>query len=110
MSKKITFKNPKAAKVSAEGRVNTRQGYQRFTLDLPASLHTKLKIASAKSGQTMSAIVQDLLEKSLKESRWYYFFKKPFQCHWRDVITESRGLFKKLTLKNQPTARNPPDI
>ena len=109
MSKKITFKNPKAAKVSAEGRVNTRQGCKRFTLDLPDSLHTKLKTASAKSGQTMSAIVQDLLEKSL-ESRWYYFFKKPFQCHWRDVITESRGLFKKLTRKNQPTARKTPDI
>lgn len=65
MSKKVTIKNPKAQKIDADDWVNTREGYKRFTIDLPISLHARLKIVSAKTGNSMGKIMRDLLEKNL---------------------------------------------
>lgn len=70
MSKKVTIKNPKVQKIdeiNVDDWVNTREGYKRFTLDLPISLHARLKIVSAKKGNSMGEIVKDLLEKNLSK-------------------------------------------
>lgn len=39
---------------------------KRLTIDLPASLHKKLKLATIQSGETMRDHVVKLIEKSLK--------------------------------------------
>ena len=67
MSKKVTIKNPKKSSIDANTWVDTREGNKRLTIDLPISLHTKLKIFSAKSGHTMGDLIKDLLEKFLNE-------------------------------------------
>ena len=67
MSKKVTIKNPKVQKIDVDDWVNTREGYKRFTMDLPISLHARLKILSAKTGNAMGEIVKDLLEKNLSK-------------------------------------------
>jgi hypothetical protein len=67
MSKKITIKNPKVKKIDVDDWVNTREGCKRFTMDLPISLHARLKIVSAKTGNSMGDIVKNLLEKNLSK-------------------------------------------
>lgn len=42
------------------------EALKRLTIDLPASLHKKLKLATIQSGETMRDHVVKLIEKSLK--------------------------------------------
>ena len=68
MTKKISIKNPKDKPEMADSWVDTRETRKRLTIDIPAPLHTRLKIASAKRGETMAEIICGILEKELKES------------------------------------------
>ena len=63
--KKVSIKNPKKKSKTAEKWVESRGGVKRLTIDFPAELHTRLKIHSAKTGQTMGEIVRDCLEEKL---------------------------------------------
>lgn len=47
---------------------NAPEGYKRLTINLPAEMHTKLKIAAAKRECTVTEIIETLLNKELKES------------------------------------------
>ncbi len=67
MSKKVNIKHPKASSIGADAWVNTREGNKRLTIDLPVSLHTKLKITSAKMGKPMGDIIRELLEKNIND-------------------------------------------
>ena len=67
MAKKITIKNPKSRAESAEGWISNREGMKRLTIDIPASLHSQLKIASVKRGQTMGDLVRGCLAEYLTE-------------------------------------------
>jgi len=40
---------------------------KRFSIDLPLSLHKRLKMASVREDKTMGDIIKELLEKNLKE-------------------------------------------
>lgn len=66
-AKKVSIKNPRKLPESADSWVETREGKKRLTIDVPISLHTKLKIAAAKSGQTMAEIICNTLEEKLKD-------------------------------------------
>lgn len=60
MTKKVSIKNPrKIQSESPEEWVSNREGTKRLTFDVSASFHEKLKIASAKLGQSMGSIVID---------------------------------------------------
>lgn len=65
MSKKVTIRSPKKPTDPQEW-VNNREGNKRLTIDLPASLHTKLKIYCAKENKTMGQTIKELLESNLK--------------------------------------------
>jgi hypothetical protein len=67
MTKKVTIKNPKTKPETADDWVDTREKRKRLTIDIPASLHMKLKIASAKRGETMAEIICNILQEKLKE-------------------------------------------
>jgi macrodomain Ter protein organizer (MatP/YcbG family) len=67
MNKKVTFKNPKPVPENPDTWVNTREDNKRLTIDVPVSLHTKLKILSAKVQKTMSEIIKELLDEKLKD-------------------------------------------
>jgi len=67
MAKKITIKNPKCKAESAEEWISSREGMKRLTIDVPLSLHSKLKIASVKEGQPMGELVRDCLTKYLSK-------------------------------------------
>lgn len=71
MVKKISIKNPKDKPESAEEWVSNREGIKRLTIDVPLSLHARLKIASVKHGVTMGNMVRDCIDKYLieKESK-----------------------------------------
>jgi predicted HicB family RNase H-like nuclease len=66
--KKISIKNPKAMPESADTWVDARESKKRLTIDIPASLHTKLKIAAVKRGKTMAEIICNILNDTLKET------------------------------------------
>lgn len=66
--KKIHIKNPKAMPESADNWVETRENKKRLTIDVPISLHTKLKIAAVKQGQTMAEIMCSALEDKLNKT------------------------------------------
>jgi hypothetical protein len=68
MTKKIAIKNPKSKPETADAWVDTREKKKRLTFDIPASLHTKLKITAVKTGETMGEIICNILEEKLKES------------------------------------------
>jgi hypothetical protein len=68
MTKKVSIKNPKAKPETADNWVNTREKKKRLTIDIPASLHTKLKITAVKRGETMAEIICGILEEQLKET------------------------------------------
>ena len=68
MTKKVAIKNPKAKPETADGWVDTRDKKKRLTIDIPVSLHTKLKITAAKRGETMGEIICNILEDKLKET------------------------------------------
>lgn len=65
MTKKVSIKNPKAKPETADTWVDTRENRKRLTIDIPVSLHTKLKIAAAKRGETMAEIICNTLEEKL---------------------------------------------
>lgn len=67
MTKKIAIKNPKAKPETADNWVDTRENKKRLTIDIPVSLHTRLKITGVKRGETMAEIICNILEKNLKE-------------------------------------------
>lgn len=62
MSKKIAIKTRKSQAQLAEDWVASREGTKRLTIDVPLSLHSRLKIASVKHGQTMGDMVRDCLD------------------------------------------------
>jgi len=69
MTKKIAIKNPKSSKAeTADSWVDTRESKKRLTIDIPAPLHTKLKITAVKRGETMAEIICNILEENLKET------------------------------------------
>lgn len=61
MAKKIAIKNPKLKPESAEEWVANRAITKRLTIDVPLSIHARLKIASVKRSQTMGGIVQNCI-------------------------------------------------
>jgi hypothetical protein len=67
MNKKITIKHPKVTPVNADTWVNTREDNKRLTIDIPLSLHTQLKVVSAKIGKTMGEIIRECLDEKLKD-------------------------------------------
>lgn len=73
MVKKVAIKKPGAkneAKVeSANQWVSSREVSKRLTIDVPVSLHSRLKIEAVKSGMTMADLVRQSLERVLEESR-----------------------------------------
>lgn len=68
MAKRISIKNPNSRPETVDKWVDTRESRKRFTLDLPASLHKKLKIAAAKREETMAEIICGILEEQLRET------------------------------------------
>ena len=42
---------------------------KRFTIDVPVSLHTRVKTECAKSGRKMADVVRDLLERQFPQDR-----------------------------------------
>ena len=72
MSKKqVTIKNPKRKTSEAsEDWVRQREKHKRLTFDAPASLHSELKIASARTGQKMGEIAMEALREHLSNIAW----------------------------------------
>lgn len=66
MIKKVTIKNPKRSPETADNWVDNRESRKTLTLNIPASLHAKLKIMAVKQDQTMCEIICDLIEEKLK--------------------------------------------
>lgn len=66
MPKKVTIKNPKASPETADNWVDKRENKKRLTIDIPAALHTRLKIMAVKRGETMAEIICNFLEEKLK--------------------------------------------
>lgn len=65
MTKKVSLKNPKIKPETADSWVDTREKKKRFTIDIPFSLHKKLKITAAERGETMADIICNILEEKL---------------------------------------------
>lgn len=69
--KKIAFKTPaKAADAWVSDRETTApsEPMKRFTIDVPESLHTRIKTQCAMRGQKMADVLRDLLEKEFPSS------------------------------------------
>lgn len=67
MAKKIAIKTPKDKPETANGWVDNRENKKNFTISIPVSLHTKLKITAVKRGETMREMICNILEEELKE-------------------------------------------
>jgi predicted DNA binding CopG/RHH family protein len=73
MNKKVTFGAQPTAKAappaSADQWVENRttEGNKRLTLDLPTSLHTRIKVTCAARGVKMADEIRKLLEQHFKE-------------------------------------------
>ncbi len=68
MIKKVSIKNPHIkVPESPDSWVEKRENRKRLTIDIPVSLHTKLKIVAAKRGLTMAEIIYTVLEEELKK-------------------------------------------
>lgn len=67
MKRKITIKNPNLKAESAENWFSNKESMKHLAIDVPASVHSKLKIASAKEGKTMGYLVRDCLVKYLTD-------------------------------------------
>lgn len=65
MAKKVTIKKPHTKPETADNWVDTRENKKRLTIDIPISLHTKLKITAVKRGETMASIICNILEEKL---------------------------------------------
>jgi hypothetical protein len=68
MAKKIPIKKKKSKFETTPSKADTMENKKRFTIDIPTSLHKKLKIASAKRGETMANIIFHILEEELKDT------------------------------------------
>lgn len=75
MSKKVSFA-PKPTKTAEEwvqgskptkGKVATVEAMKRFTIDVPVSLHTRIKMTCAKKGAKMADEIRAMLEKRFPE-------------------------------------------
>jgi len=64
-SKKIARSEQAAAVVEpmVEPMAAPAEPMKRFTIDVPVSLHTRVKTECAKSGRKMAEVVRDLLER-----------------------------------------------
>ena len=69
MSKKqVTIKNPKRKiPETSDTWVRQREKQKRLTFDAPESLHSKLKIASARTGQKMGELAIEALRQYLSK-------------------------------------------
>lgn len=68
MSKKVPIKNPQSKSKSSEDWVMSREGIKRLTIEVPLSLHTRLKLASIRHGRTMGNIIRGCLEEYLTKN------------------------------------------
>jgi len=66
VSKKVSIKTPKAKPETADNWVDTRENKKRLTIDMPSSLHMRLKIEAVKRGETMAEMICNILEEKLK--------------------------------------------
>ncbi len=71
-AKKVAFgttPTPRAAAPSAEGWVENRNAetMKRLTIDVPASLHSRIKVSCAQRGVKMADEIRDLLETRFRE-------------------------------------------
>ena len=75
MSKSISFERPKRAAQDAEKWVAQRSAQgeaeemKRFTLDVPASLHRRIKVACTMRGEKMSDVLREMLEQAFPEDK-----------------------------------------
>ena len=67
MSKNTTIKKHKAAPEKINSQADIHENRKRFTIDIPVSLHTKLKIMAVKRGETMAEIIQTMIEEIVKD-------------------------------------------
>jgi predicted HicB family RNase H-like nuclease len=72
MIKKVAIKKPggktEAKADTANQWVSSREGSKRLTIDVPVSLHSRLKIEAVKSGMPMADLVRQALERVLEAS------------------------------------------
>ena len=73
MTKKVSFGTQPTAKVAPPASADqwvadrTTEGNKRLTLDLPVSLHTRIKVTCAVRGVKMVDEIRQLLEQHFKE-------------------------------------------
>lgn len=71
MVKKVAIKKPGVkSEIKAETAnewVTSREGTKRLTIDVPVSLHARLKIEAVKAGTPMADLVKQSLERILNE-------------------------------------------
>lgn len=70
MVKKVAIKKPgaktEAKTETANQWVSNREASKRLTIDVPVSLHSRLKIEAVKSGMSMADLVRQALENVLE--------------------------------------------
>ena len=73
MVKKVAIKKPgvksEVKADSANDWVSSREGNKRLTIDVPSSLHSRLKIEAVKLGMPMADLVRQALDKLLDSSK-----------------------------------------
>jgi hypothetical protein len=75
VSKSISFERPKKTAQGAEKWVASRSAddeaeeMKRFTLDVPASLHRRIKVECTMRGEKMSDVLRGMLEDAFPEDR-----------------------------------------
>jgi len=75
VSKSISFERPKRAAQGAEKWVTNRlareeaEDMKRFTLDVPASLHRRIKVACTMRGEKMSDVLREMLDEAFPEEQ-----------------------------------------
>jgi len=66
--KQVMIKNPtRKIPEASDNWVKQREKQKRLTFDAPASLHSELKIASARTGQKMGEIAMEALKEYLSK-------------------------------------------
>jgi len=75
VSKSISFERPKRATQGAEKWVASRSAddqaeeMKRFTLDVPASLHRRIKVECTMRGEKMADVLREMLEEAFPEEK-----------------------------------------
>lgn len=64
-SKKVHIKPTEKKSIKADSWVNKRTGTKRLTIDLPAQLHTQLKVSCVKADVTMAEMIRQMIETHL---------------------------------------------